>query len=71
VFYSTPSGGGRPPQIEPSCPQAAPPPPAPNPNNGGKGKGKGKEKGKGKGKGKRKGKNNSFDGESCLEARGE
>jgi hypothetical protein len=53
VFYSTPSGGGRPsqqqlplhpPQQEPPCPPAAPPPPAPNPNNDGKGKGKGKGK---------------------------
>jgi hypothetical protein len=67
MFYSTPSGGGRPPQQqlpprpppqEMPCPQAAPPPPPPdpNPNNGGKGK----EKGKGMGKGK----SNGFGGSS-------
>jgi hypothetical protein len=68
VFYSVPSGGGRPPQQllppcpppqEPPCPPAAPPSLAPNTNNGGKGKGKGKRKGKGKNNGSGDSSNNN------------
>jgi hypothetical protein len=68
AFYSTPSGGGcppqqqlppRPPPQEPPCPPAAPPPPAPNTKNNGKGKGKGKGKEKGKNNGSGGSGNNS------------